>query len=505
MKKICLSFLILFPVYANAVLLPVGKPTENGHQTYWSTDEKKYVHKWDMEQRDRYISRSAASGHIEAGGKKSANSVGGTVKQSVSKKTVFANLYKNAKSGGKYIGRVAGIFGWLYMAYELINPILVKDGWVYDKDEQNWVRYNNVGFAGFKSGRTGVPSGQSNSTIEQVCKTYDCDVYHVFRQENPTKENVRPEAEKACSKMPVDDKKLSTNLDGSYYKAVSPARLGGQVLSQLVFNCVAETYLFDKNGAKVRLSNAELSIGRIILYTSENSKTNLSQQEFDDLVEPEADKQPNPFVERSKPTEESEVPGIKTDEVKVPKGTVAQTSPYTNEQGQAEQTRWDFGEDSEGKTTDKETRIPRPDIQPDSPGAPRPNPNPNPDGNPNPNPDPDGNPNPNPDNKPDDKPPSDSFLCMLFPDILACDQLTEPEQVDLDVPEETIDLSFKPDSVFSSSGQCPAPVRFEAMGARYEISLEPACTLAEMMRPFIIAMAWLVAAFFVARVVRNNA
>ena len=199
------------------------------------------------------------------------------------------------------------------------------------------------------------------------------------------------------------------------------------------------------------------------------------------------------------------MPGIKTDEVKVPKGTVAQTSPYTNEQGQAEQTRWDFGEDSEGKTTVKETRIPRPDIQPDSPGAPRPNPNPNPDGNPNPNPDPDGNPNPNPDNKPDDKPPSDSFLCMLFPDILACDQLTEPEQVDLDVPEETIDLSFKPDSVFSSSGQCPAPVRFEAMGARYEISLEPACTLAEMMRPFIIAMAWLVAAFFVARVVRNNA
>ena len=88
---------------------------------------------------------------------------------------------------------------------------------------------------------------------------------------------------------------------------------------------------------------------------------------------------------------------------------------------------------------------------------------------------------------------------------MACDQLTEPEQVDLDVPEETIDLSFKPDSVFSSSGQCPAPVRFEAMGARYEISLEPACTLAEMMRPFIIAMAWLVAAFFVARVVRNNA
>ena len=138
MKKIYLSFLILFPAYANAVLLPVGKPTENGHQTYWSTDEKKYVHRWDMVERDKYISRSAASGHIEAGGKKSVNSVGGTVKQSVSKKTVFANLFKNAKSGGKYVGKVFGVASWLYLGYELVNPWLVKGGWLYDPDTGNW-------------------------------------------------------------------------------------------------------------------------------------------------------------------------------------------------------------------------------------------------------------------------------------------------------------------------------------------------------------------------------
>ena len=138
MKKIYLSFFIFYSAYANAVLLPVGKPAENGRQTYWSTDDKKFVHKWDMVERDKYISRSAASGHIQAGGKTSANTVGGTVKHSVSKKTVFANLFKNAKSGGKLVGKVFGVASWVYLGYELVNPWLVKGGWLYDPDSGNW-------------------------------------------------------------------------------------------------------------------------------------------------------------------------------------------------------------------------------------------------------------------------------------------------------------------------------------------------------------------------------
>ena len=40
-------------------------------------------------------------------------------------------------------------------------------------------------------------------------------------------------------------------------------------------------------------------------------------------------------VDKSRPLPDVEVPGIKNEEVKIPTGTVAQTSPYTNEQGEA--------------------------------------------------------------------------------------------------------------------------------------------------------------------------
>ena len=93
----------------------------------------------------------------------------------------------------------------------------------------------------------------------------------------------------------------------------------------------------------------------------------------------------------------------------------------------------------------------------------------------------------------------------MFPNILACDEQPEKEEQNLEIPQETIDLNFTPDNTFREYGECPAPVTFQALGAEYKISLEPACNLAAMIRPFIIAMAWLVASFFVARVVRNNA
>ena len=108
--------------------------------------------------------------------------------------------------------------------------------------------------------------------------------------------------------------------------------------------------------------------------------------------------------------------------------------------------------------------------------------------------------------KDDDKPKEDGgLLCKVFPNILACDELPEKEEPNLEIPQETIDLNFAPDNTFKEYGDCPAPVTFQALGTEYKISLEPACNLAAMMRPFIIAMAWLVASFFVARVVRNNA
>ena len=247
----------------------------------------------------------------------------------------------------------------------------------------------------------------------------------------------------------------------------------------------------------------------------------LSQEKFIEIATQSIDGNPTPFVKGTGYPEYNE-------KVSVPAGTVVTIGPVTPENGKPVQITITFGKDSGGNTTAEVATTQRPDLDPGSPAAPNtkpdPDPNPNPDGKPDKKPD--GNPDGKPDKKPDDKPDPDrkddpkkderpkeddkpkedgGLLCKVFPNILACDELPEKEDPNLEIPQETIDLNFTPDNSFKEYGECPAPVTFQALGTEYKISLEPACNLAAMMRPFIIAMAWLVASFFVARVVRNNA
>ncbi|MGN6893741.1 hypothetical protein ACTHS7_13765, partial [Neisseria sp. P0015.S009] len=72
--------------------------------------------------------------------------------------------------------------GLLWLAYDLVNPILVKDGWVYDAESKNWVRYDNLAIAG---SLIDLPIDES-LFIEDVCDSgnYQCDVKHLFRKES---------------------------------------------------------------------------------------------------------------------------------------------------------------------------------------------------------------------------------------------------------------------------------------------------------------------------------
>lgn len=473
MNKIYLSFLIFIPAYANAVLLPIGKPAENGHQTYWSTDQKKFVQDWDMVERDKYISSSPASGHIQAGGKTSANVVGGTVRQSVSKKTVFANLFKNAKSGGKLVGKVFGVASWVYLGYELVNPWLVKGGWLYDPDSGNW--------------KKAVPEDKtivfkSNDLNTLPSRKFDDKSFAELCQQN-TDLAINPSAPHTSVKNVKRTCQILGIVDNSAVETLVQSACAGKYTS--LKQCVNK----DANGNSI----LEGFTVRTLPYAH---IAEMTQEDFDKLMEPVADMNPSEYIDKSRPLPESEVPGIKTDEVKIPEGTVAQTSPYTNEQGEAEQTRWDFGADSEGKTTVKESRIPRPDIEPDSSGAPRPNPNP--DSNPNPNPDPDGNPNPNPNDKPDEKP-QEGFLCSLFPDILACQQMGEPDESifeDIQIPQVVDDTTWQPDNFLPLDGVCPQPKSFHVVGRQFVIDYSPLCSFFENVR-FMILLAFTVAAAYI--------
>lgn len=265
--------------------------------------------------------------------------------------------------------------------------------------------------------------------------------------------------------------------------------------------------------------SCDISSLAIVYKFLKNHSEELTSNKFLEIATNTIDSNPKPFIEGAGR------PGY-NEKVSVPAGTVVTIGPVTPENGKPVQISITFGQDSSGNTTANVETTPRPDLTPGSPAAPKNNPTP--DGSPSDKPKPDsddspsGKDKPKPDDKPDydsqddqkkdqipkedDKPKEDGgLLCKVFPNILACDELPEKEEPNLEIPQETIDLNFKPDNTFKEYGECPAPVTFQALGAEYKISLEPACNLAAMMRPFIIAMAWLVASFFVARVVRNNA
>ena len=214
---------------------------------------------------------------------------------------------------------------------------------------------------------------------------------------------------------------------------------------------------------------------------------------LDDFIEegtPEAKVEPDKWVNVS------EVQPTGEPKVMVTDGNVAQSNPYTDPRdGKTKQTRWDV---VNGKF--KETEILRPDLKPDSPEAPRLEPITK-----------TGTESPNKDDGKTDKPqasaPAALDLCKEHPDILACDTVPDkPEQVDPDfeIPKEEVPITFKPDNIFPDSGTCPVPVQFQAFGQTFGFSMQPACDLAAMLRPMIIAFAWLVAAFFCVRTIRAS-
>ncbi len=465
-----------------------------------------------------YQSRFDKSLHVREAstGLRSASTVPVTIEQKVSRSTVLKNLLYKAKVGGKFARVGGGPVGFAVStaAFYLVEQMLADEGYKYDvtlgdfvtdkeyviiitpNDERNYDG-NKFELARFGLSKDSYDYGYTSykSTLDGLCDR--------------------------ASKN-VDDYAKSQGYEGHIAKEYKGSTLTG--------GCKAITGYGESIKAFWRIEP--------------NKKQPISQQEFDRIVGPKADSNPTPYVNATA-NQDGSIPGASVSTPTVPNGTVITLGPATGQDGRPFQITISFTT-SDGNTTATVTTTPRPDLTPGSPAAPKTNPtptpgengkpgsqpDPNPDGKPGsqPDPTPDGSPSdktkPDPDGspggkdkpdpnstpegkddpKPDDKPKEDGgLLCKVFPNILACDELPEKEEPNLEIPQETIDLNFTPDNTFSEYGECPAPVTFQALGAEYKISLEPACNLAAMMRPFIIAMAWLVASFFVARVVRNNA
>ena len=188
----------------------------------------------------------------------------------------------------------------------------------------------------------------------------------------------------------------------------------------------------------------------------------------------------------------------------------ADSAPYTPQGSNTpQQTRFTLNSDGSVSTS----IIPRPDLKPnstlaptrseivptpnkgqdtptttDSPNAPTTPNSPNTPNTPN---NPTGQQNQNQENQKQD-------FCQQNPNVAQCMPSGDASYEDIHLPEQTIDLNFKPLDVFQSDGTCPAPrsVDFGALG-QVEFSYDPLCDLARKLRPIFIAICVLTCAYFV--------
>ena len=421
---------------------------------------------------------------------------------SVSRRAVLSGAFGLVKRGAALGTRLSGWGTAAYFAYEAYQAVkspLESEG--YKFDEASGEFYKDW------PARNCIWDSYNNKVVE--CYGVDSSVISAMRKggksEAEAKVLMKSKMEGLAGPFWNEEKiRLDKRNNDNFWKFFN--------LSECRFNL---------NGGDCSVVNGNDSRSGVSFVLRIKDREILTADKFLQIATPSIDGNPTPFVEGTGKPEYQE-------NIKVPAGTVVTIGPITPENGKPVQITITFGKDSNGNTTAEVATTQRPDLDPGSPEAPNKKPDGNSDSNPDGKPDkkPDGKPDKKPDDKPDDKPDPDDkddpkkeerpkeddkpkedggLLCKVFPKILACDELPEKEEPNLEIPKETIDLKFTTDNTFKEYGECPAPVTFQALGTEYKISLEPACNLAAMMRPFIIAMAWLVASFFVARVVRNNA
>lgn len=108
-------------------------------------------------------------------------------------------------------------------------------------------------------------------------------------------------------------------------------------------------------------------------------------------------------------------------------------------------------------------------------------------------------PDPNLDSDPDPgkdkpKPEEQQSLCEKHPDILAC-QILKDSGDKPEIEKKDFDFDFTPETGFSGSASCPAPVTVNVSGMQLAFSWVPFCNSLSFAKPIILALAWLSAAF----------
>ena len=393
--------------------------------------------------------------------------VRGTVTQTVSKRTVMQNLLANARKGGRFLGRggLGGIAAGyvLEAAYDLVKEKLAEKGYKWDDKEGDFVNPQEY-------------------TVE--CSS-------IFDAQKYGRDPEKNHGYKPCGGISSYGRNMP-DVAKSVYTSICQ--------SQEVENHTFVKAEGDANGGTCYgTRNDEPNRGLfwyVQLRTVLNKNRAITQSEFDDIILPEADKNPTPYVNASGDGE-GNIPGASKPEVYLLPGQIVQSDPYTNPQtGLPEQARWETSDDPSApgvKSKVRETITPRPDLKPDSPEAPRAKlPEKEKDGA---GKDKDGKGDADKDKKQGDT----GGLCEKHPEILACQKMGDvkgKEFDDIKIPHVTDDRTWQPDDFLPSDGVCPQPKTFHVMGKAFSVSYEPLCEIMRQAR-FIILIAFILMSAYV--------
>lgn len=475
MRKFFVSFLfLLYPIVGHAEF----RYSTTG--THWSKEPRTSVksnyvdagyRNWQISQMEQnYKSQTALSDTLRGStGAVSNTVVRGRATQTVAKRTVMQNLLANARRGGRLVARGARftpgsiVAGYVIeSAFNLVDEKLKEEGYEWSDKEGDFVN---------------------------------------------------PEAYTVECRSIGDSQKYGNDADKNYgWKPCGGISSYGRNMPDVatsVYTSICQTQEVEghnfvkaegdaRGGAcwGTRDGWGDQLFWYVSLRTVLNKNRPITQSEFDDIMIPVADKNPTPYVNASGDGE-GNIPGVSKPEVYLLPGQIVQSDPYTNPQtGLPEQARWKTSDDPSApgiKSRVEETIIPRPDLKPDSPAAPRAKlPEKEKDGA---GKDKDGKSDADKDKKQGDT----GGLCEKHPEILACQKMGEvkgKEFDDIKIPHVTDERTWQPDDFLPSDGVCPQPKTFHVMGKAFSVSYEPLCEIMRQAR-FIILIAFILMSAYV--------
>lgn len=417
----------------------------------------------------QFVTHYGKPSYVTNGNVVSNNTVQANIRQKVAKREVIAKVFANGKGiGARVLLRGLPIVGQLATAWHLVDAVAKANGYSWSDEHKNWVKPTDgqLSFLMRTSDPGSFRRGEKHSyrELENWCNkrsgsggSRDCSIPQAAVL---TGEQLWQAALQLCGSHTI-------SIDaGRVFKTVQADGFDAHSF------CAYGIYTFPWGVVSGPLADKMVP---------------LTEQEFQKLADAPSEEEPAKWVDAagrknlnwSKP------------EVTVPDGSVAQSSTYTNEKGQAGQTRWTFNT-PQGATssTAKEEFHLRPDLTPDSAEAPRIKTPPK-SSTENTN-----LPSSETESSGDGKkppPPSESDLCDKYPDILACQQMGEAEESIFDglkIPEVTDDRTWEEDQFLPSDGQCPKPKHFSVWGKRFEVSYEPLCELMRKIR-FMVLIAFI--------------